>query len=53
MFHVCFSLVCYFVCPLNFVMTCLEKADHLALLCVMFSSVLLLLYVVSWVKCGI
>ena len=46
--------LCYTVLsvPCRFVITCWEGADLLALLCVMFSCVLLLSHMVSWVKCG-
>ena len=39
--------------PFSFVFTCWERTDILALLCVIFSFVLSLSYVVSWVRCGI
>ena len=50
-FHVClchaiFSVSC------SLVVVCWERADPLALLCVMFSCVLSLVHMVSWVRCG-
>ena len=38
--------------PYNFVITCWERADLLALLCVMFPCVLSFSHMVSRVKCG-
>ena len=39
MFHVC---LCYAVVPVSYslVITCCEKADHMAAMCTVFSSVL-------------
>ena len=39
--------------PCSLVVTCWEKADLLALLYVMFSCVLSLSHIVSWIGCGI
>ena len=38
--------------PCSLVVTCLEKADLLALLIVVFSGDLSLSYMVLWVRCG-
>ena len=39
--------------PCSLVVTCLKRADPLALLCVIFSCVLSLSDMVSWARCGI
>ena len=48
-FHVCHAVLSV---PCSLVITCWERADLLALLCVMFSYVLSLSHTVSWVRCG-
>ena len=50
--YLCF--VCYAVMFVHFslVVTCWKRTHLLALLYVMYSCVLLLLRVVSWVRCG-
>ena len=44
--HTAISVSC------SLMVTCWERADLLALLCVMFSCVLSLSHNVSWVRCG-
>ena len=48
----CLSLSYCLVLPCRLVVTCLERADLLALLYVMFSFVLSLYHKVSLVRCG-
>ena len=52
--YLCFMFVCHTVLsvPCNFVVTCLERTDLLTRLFVMFSCVLSLSHMVSWVRCG-
>ena len=50
MFRVCHAVLLSIYCGL--VVTCLERADLLALLYVVIYCVLSLLDGVSWVKCG-
>ena len=47
------SVMLYLVWPCILVVTCLERADLLALLCVVFSSVLSLSHMMPLVRCGI
>ena len=49
-FYVCNAVLSV---PGNLVITCWERADLLALLCVMFSCVLFPSHMVSWVRCDI
>ena len=53
--YLCFVFVCHTVLSVlcNLVVTCWERADVLALLYMMFSCVLSLFHIVSWVRCGI
>ena len=53
LFVFCFCL-CHTVLsvPCSLVVTCLERTDLLALLYIMFSCVLSLSHMVSWVRCG-
>ena len=50
-FHVCLCHAIFSV-PCSLVVVCLERAHPLALLWVMFSCVLSLSHMVSWVRCG-
>ena len=53
--YLCFAFVCHTVLSVlcNLVVTYWERADLLALLYMMFSCVLSLSHMVSWVRCGI
>ena len=50
-----FVFVCYTMLsvPCSLVVTCCERADLLALVYMIFSCVLSLSNMVSWVRCGI
>ena len=50
----CFVFVCQtvLIAACRPVVTCLERAEFLALLFVVVSCVLLLSHMVSWVRCG-
>ena len=51
MFHVCFCYATLSV-PCSLAVTCCQKADLLALLCVVYYCVLLLSHMVSQIRCG-
>ena len=52
MFFVCLCLPSVIFVYCNLVVTCWERADLLALLCMTFSCVLSLSHMVSWIICG-